>query len=224
MPRLLSCNLYLGRADGAALERLVRERGIDLVCAQELSAALAARLGRWLGHGDLQPDNGMRGNGIAARYPVTTRRIAMPQRSACVARLEPGDWPGLAAPLEIVNLHLAAPHFWPWFPRRLRRAAQVAALLDDRTGADALPHALVGDFNATPAWPAYRRMAAGYEDAARVVNGRAGPTWPSLPRLGVAGLFRIDHCLVRGLRVESFETVTLHGSDHRGLLVDLSPA
>lgn len=222
MPRILSCNLFCGRADPDALEALVRERQVDVVCAQELSSVHAERLAGLFAHADLRRDGRVRGNGIACRHPAAFRRIPIPQRSGVVARLEPGDWPGLGAAIEIVNLHIAAPHLWPWFPRRVRRRAQLEALLADRGHADGLPHAVVGDFNATPAWPVYRRMAELYDDAALAATARPGPTWPHLPRRGVNGIFRIDHCFVRGLAVDAFETVALPGSDHRGLLVEVS--
>lgn len=222
MVRILSCNLFCGRADADALVALVRARQVDVVCAQELSSALAERLAGIFDHADLRRDGRVRGNGMACRHPAAFRRIPIPQRSGCVARLEPGDWPGLAAPMEIVSLHIAAPHLWPWFPRRVRRHAQLETLLADRELAEPLPHAVIGDFNATPAWPVYRRMAQRYEDAALAAGARPGPTWPNLPRWGVNGVFRIDHCFVRGLAVDAFETVALPGSDHRGLLVEVS--
>jgi len=219
MLRVLSCNLFYGRADARALLELIESESVDLVCAQELSPGVAARLAELLPHGDVEQLPRLFGNGIASRFPVTTRRIPLPRRSGCVARLSPEHWPALSADVEIVNVHLAAPHVWPWFPNRLRRAHQVEALLADRASAGDVAQALLGDFNATPAWPAYRRMAAGYIDAAAQHGG--GSTWPRLRRFGLDGLWRIDHCFVKGLETVSLETVDVPGSDHMGILVEL---
>jgi len=219
MLRVLSCNLFYGRADARALLELVESESVDLVCAQELSPRVAARLAAFLPHGDIEQVPHHCGNGIASRFRVTTRRIPLPHRSGCVARLSPEHWPALSADVEIVNVHLAAPHVWPWFPNRLRRAHQVEALLADRRSAGDVAQALLGDLNATPAWPAYRRLAAGYRDAATGHGG--GRTWPRVRRLGLNGLWRIDHCFVKGLEAVSLRTVDLPGSDHMGLLVEL---
>ena len=83
------------------------------------------------------------------------------------------------------------------------------------------PRAIVGDFNATPWWPAYRAIAAHYRDAAGDLPGRPPRTWPNLSAVGLPGLLRIDHCFVSGMRAERSERIPLPGSDHYGLCVDL---
>lgn len=225
MVRVLSCNLFVGRASAADLLGLVERHAVDIVCAQELTPALARRLADALPHGDAGAPGFAGGNAIASRHPVTMSRIAMPPRDACVASLAASDWPDLGQDAQIVNVHIAAPHLWPYFPRRARRRDQLRALLADRAGAT-VPHAVVGDFNASPAWAVYRRMREHYEDAAVVAANGARPanTWPSLPRVGLGGLLRIDHCFVNRLEVRAVSVVVLPGSDHRGLLVDLGAA
>ncbi len=83
---------------------------------------------------------------------------------------------------------------------------------------------IVGDFNATPYWPWYRRMAAQFTDAAVAVADKTGDTprstwgpWPGAPRL-----LRIDHGFVRGLEPEAFEVLDVVGSDHSAIVMDLS--
>lgn len=224
MIRVLSCNLYFGRADAAALQALLREQAVDIVCAQELTPRLARAIAELLPHGDLNDAGSPAGNGIASRLPVTVHRIPMRRRAGLVATLQPAEWQQIAEPLQIVNVHIAAPHLWPYYPSRTRRRQQLEALLADRAGADGMPHAIVGDFNASPAWAVYRRMRERYDDAAVVAaNGSRPPrTWPSLPRFGIDGLLRIDHCFVAGLEAVAARTVSVPGSDHRGLLVDLA--
>jgi endonuclease/exonuclease/phosphatase (EEP) superfamily protein YafD len=222
--RVLSCNLFAGRADSAALLRLIAEHSVDIVCAQELSTAHASALNAALPYGDLDHDQIVKGNGIASRRPVTCRRVALPKRDAWVATLEPADWPALRETIQIVNVHISAPHLWPYFPHPVRRRRQLGGLLADRARHRHLPHALFGDFNASPAWPVYRRMAQHYKDGAvQAANGaKPGPTWPRVPWLGLRGLIRIDHCFLWQLDIRHCETVEIPGTDHFALLADLA--
>ena len=86
------------------------------------------------------------------------------------------------------------------------------------------PRLLVGDFNATPYWPWYRRMVSQFTDAAVAVADKTGtparPTWGPWP--GARKVLRIDHGFLRGLAVEGFEVLDVVGSDHRALVMDLS--
>ena len=129
----------------------------------------------------------------SARAPISVRQIPLAGRSAWVARLDPREWPRLRRPIEIVNVHLLAPHAWPYFPRRVRRGAQLSGLLDFLDRADRGPRALVGDFNATPIWPAYRKIAARYADGVKAHLPAAPPTWPRFSKIPLRGLLRIDH-------------------------------
>jgi endonuclease/exonuclease/phosphatase (EEP) superfamily protein YafD len=82
------------------------------------------------------------------------------------------------------------------------------------------PGFIVGDLNATPWTPAFRRLTkAGWRDAADVVGQGLRPTWPSWSPLPIAPL---DHVMVSsGLGVTSTETTNITGSDHRALIVTL---
>ena len=222
--RVLSCNLRSGGARVAALIDSIERLSIDVVCAQELSVRLADAIAEVLPHGNMSHEHIHRGNGIASRNHVAASPITMPKRNGWVARLSPRHWPGLPSAVEIVNVHISGPHLWPYFPRRLRRRAQLDALLAERARKADVPHAVFGDFNASPIWPAYRRMAAAYADGV-VESGESGRaitgTWPCIPALGISGLIRIDHCFLWRLSAISARTVELPGSDHLGLLVDL---
>jgi len=160
--------------------------------------------------------------GIALREPGTIRRLPLPYRGAFVADVPfAGD-----DTLEVVNLHLAAPHVQP-LPRRLRERR--GQLLDVLAYLDATPRRrriLAGDLNATPLWPAYRRLRARFDDAAveaaRRLGRRPARTWGPWP--GSVRLLRIDHVLVRGLVAREARVLPLRGSDHSALLAELEPA
>jgi len=84
--------------------------------------------------------------------------------------------------------------------------------------------AVVGDFNATPLWPVYRRLATRLTDAAAHVarrEGRRAPrTWG--PSSRSPRILRIDHAFVNRLTVEGVRAVSVRGADHSALIVDLS--
>jgi endonuclease/exonuclease/phosphatase (EEP) superfamily protein YafD len=78
----------------------------------------------------------------------------------------------------------------------------------------------VGDLNATPWQPGFRKLTkAGWRDAADVVGQGLRPTWPSWAPLALAPL---DHVLVSGaVGVSGADTTDIRGSDHRALIVTL---
>lgn len=222
--RTLTCNLRSGRANADALTDLIAKESIDLVCAQELSVELAEVISTLLPYGDMSHDQIHRGNGIASRFPVEMDRIRMPKRDGWVARLSPQHWQKLPFLIEVVNVHISGPHLWPYFPRLVRRKAQLEALLEDRECRTGVPYAIFGDFNSSPIWPVYKKMSARFVDGALEAGGAElefDGTWPYLPWLGIRGLLRIDHCFLWKLSVERTRIVEIPGSDHLGLLVDI---
>lgn len=237
--RLVSANLANDAADPAAFARLVADVGADVVAVQECGPAQAHVLRELLPHGEIDARLDYNGMGVVARAPLHTQRLRLPYRDAWVARLEAEIWgdrlgiggtsgeggaPGSAA-LEVVNVHLAAPHIRP-VPRGLvMRRRQVLALERYLRETPVPARAMVGDFNATPLWPAYRRLTAQMADAALEVAQRRGrrrvePTWSRW--IGGPRLLRIDHGFVRGVRVDEFQVVPVIRSDHAALLLELS--
>lgn len=224
--RLFSGNLLLGRADPAALATQLEELAVDVACFQELGAQQVAAIARVLPHGKLEPGSGRgedHGMGIAARRPIAASRIALPRRDAHVARLEPADWPGLGAALDVVNLHVQAPHSFPQWRALATRTAQLAALIAHFDAAPNARRILAGDLNATPLWPVYRALAERAVDLIAEHAARRGEAprrtwgpWPGSPRL-----LRIDHVLGSGLLAGDVRVLPIRGSDHSALLVDL---
>ncbi|MEN8159555.1 MAG: endonuclease/exonuclease/phosphatase family protein [Myxococcota bacterium] len=219
MLRLISANLKHGGADPGALRDLIERENAAVVAVQELGPALAEVLGALLPHGKLEPTPDGLGLGVALRRPAEVERLPLPGRDARVARLETEDWPELDQRIEILNVHIAAPHTRDWH----HRGGQLAAL-ETYLGRAPGPRALVGDLNATPLWPVYRRLAARLDDAARLVASRQGRaprrTWG--PTSGAPRLLRIDHVLVDALDVHDLRIAPLPGSDHSAVVVDLA--
>ncbi|HEU4428692.1 MAG TPA: endonuclease/exonuclease/phosphatase family protein [Myxococcota bacterium] len=224
--RLITANLFHERAEPDALAALLDALAVDIACLQELGARQASAIARVLPHGKLEPGASVRdhdGMGIAARRPIGNQRLALPCRDARIARLAPADWPELAAPLELLNLHIQAPHSFPQWRAFARRRAQLAALLPYLDASPRAPRVVCGDFNATPLWPAYRVLAARLADLASECAARRGArparTWG--PWSGSPRLLRIDHALGSGVLAAAAHVVPLRGSDHSALVVDL---
>jgi len=108
-------------------------------------------------------------------------------------------------------------------PEPVVRQRQANSFCRPRAGAPA-QRVLVGDFNATPVWPVYRRIASVLSDAALMVARRRGErprnTWG--PWAGSPRLLRIDHAMVEGVGVEDLQVVHVPGSDHSAVVVDVT--
>ena len=217
--RVLTLNLFDGRARTDALLDALETLAVDVLCVQELGPRLAGAIAEVLPGGRLAPDASHRGLGIACRHETEVTSFPVPFRNGLAARLLPGTWSQVAAPTEIACVHISGPHTWPYFPAKHTRRSQLRALLAHLDREPDLPRAVLGDFNASPLWPVYRRMARRLSDAARA-NPR--PTWPHVPSRGLRGLIRIDHCFVQGLEVRGTQVVPVAGTDHLGLCVDLA--
>jgi len=223
--RVLSGNLWWGKADPNGLIDLIRDYKIDVFAAQELGHENAEAISSELPFGCLEPDDEYQGMGIALRRPGLYERVPMHYRDARRVVLQPSDWEGLERPLDLVNVHFHAPHALLPFPSLLVRWRQARDLDHFLAENPSDTRAIVGDYNATPRWPLYQRYARRFSDgairAAQREGGAVEPTWG--PRAGGPRLLRIDHALVRGLEVENFRVVEIPGSDHSGLVFDCSP-
>lgn len=223
--RLFSANLWAGAADPAALARQLQELEVDVCAVQELAPEQARAIASVLPHGKLEPDPDHHGGGIALRYPGVVRNLNLPLRDGRVVELEPEGWPQLDHPVEVMNLHIQAPHAFPFWRALATRRGQLERVLAYLDGRPQASRVVVGDFNATPLWPVYRHLAQRLRDAgllhASAQGSRPRATWGPSPRS--PRLLRIDHAFVAGLQVEHFEVLTVAGSDHSGLLVELAP-
>lgn len=226
--RLLTANLLNDAADPAALADLLEQESIDVACFQELGPRQAEAVGRVLPHGKLDPRTDTHGLGIALRQPGEVLNLPLPRKDARVVRLDPSAWPMLDAPLEVIGVHIQAPHGdpppWVTFPARRAQIRELVGYLERAPA----PHRVVaGDLNATRLWPVYRQLARRLTDAPLSVARRGrtlpGRTWGPLFLSGLRVL-RIDHVFSRGLEALDCRVHELPGSDHAAVVVDLELA
>lgn len=220
--RLISANLATGKADPRAFRDLVRELRPDVVAVQELAREQAVALAEVLPFGRLDPSGGM-AMGIALRRPGSVTRVSLPYRGAWATEVSLGQNSSPHELVEILNVHVVAPHVPPPWRTVARRRAQVRALVAYLDATPGRRRVVLGDLNSTPAWPAYRvlrrRLGDAAQEVARRDGHRAARTWrpsPWLPRL-----LRIDHVLTSGLSARAVRVLPIEGSDHAAVMADL---
>jgi endonuclease/exonuclease/phosphatase (EEP) superfamily protein YafD len=150
------------------------------------------------------------GSALWSRFPLTEIHAPPALYSSTAAVVSAPD---------LVTVYVAHPpnplnqlHHW------LDELAQLAALK-----ARAEPPAMVvGDFNATPWHPPFRRLlAAGWRNAHQLAGHGFSCSWPTDKRW-LRPFLRLDHALVdNSLVVTDVADVELPGSDHRGLVVSV---
>lgn len=219
---VLSVNARFGGADAERVVDLVRERDVDVLTVQELTADLADDLDR-AGLGDLLPHAvrverpGPAGAGTWSRWPQ--RELPAPPTTFTTLR-SVVTVPGPVGALTVTNVHT-----WPPLPGTVQRwradLAAVTALAADTDG----PHVLAGDLNATPDHSRFRALVGtGLVDTAAGRGQVWRPTWPSDQPW--PPFLALDHVLVdAGITARTVERVEVAGTDHLAVLavIDAGP-
>jgi endonuclease/exonuclease/phosphatase (EEP) superfamily protein YafD len=211
---VMTINANQGEADAARIADLARQYGASVVIVTELTSRLAHDLTGAGLNAAVTPrvvdvsEGGTRGIGVYTRDELTdTRTLDDLSRPAASGVLQTE-----AGPVGLLVTHAAGSALLPgrdWH-EDLARLPKLAPDVERRI--------MIGDFNATPWNPAFRRLASGeWHDAADVVGRGLRPTWPAFTPLPISPL---DHVLVAGeVGVNAVETATVAGSDHRALIV-----
>ena len=215
--RILTANLYTGRADPSSLAAVLDEVRPDVVAVQELSPNAAGVLEDWGSVRLLDPSLDTVGMGLAVATKATLDRLEFPHRNPIRASFDGSPW-GLDV-VEVVNAHLVNPVARPLRWARRARSQELAAL-EEVLSQPATTRVLVGDLNSSPAWPLYRRLTELATDGA-VAAGTARRTWGYFPRS--PRLLRIDHAFVQGASCVRTGLVKIRGADHSALVVDVEP-
>ncbi len=215
---MLTANLYTGRAIVSSFAEVIERERPDVVVCQEVGTDVAVMLERRFAHGVVVGDDvDHAGRAMVSHHPIDVVEVEMAHRPGLAARV---DVEGVG--VEVVGVHLANPVMG--LRAVLDRTRQVEAVLAhlDRRGT---PAVVLGDMNATPAWPAYRRLRSrlrdGVSDARRHNGNRAQRTWSVKP--GWPALLRIDHILTAGVRLEHVAVHQVEGADHRVVAATIRP-
>lgn len=213
--RLLTANLFSGRASEDSFEALLDRVQPDLVVCEEVGVEMAERLLARHPHGHAVGDEETyRGHAMVGAVPLDVKTVPLPHRDGLVAEVEIGD-----RSATVIGVHLANPVAGAAALRD--RTAQLGELMEVIGRIDG-PLVLAGDMNATPAWPAYRALARPLDDLVRGHLGRSPATWA--PRPGWPLMLAIDHVFGRGVAATSAAVHRIVGSDHAAVAVDLEPA
>jgi endonuclease/exonuclease/phosphatase (EEP) superfamily protein YafD len=227
---VMTANLLVGGADTARVVELAVRHEVDVLVLQEvtpqaLAGLKAAGVDQVFGYtaGKAQP--GVVGTMVFSRTRLSgVRRLGTGFASYAMDVRLGGAGQGGAGRVHLLAVHPRPPTqsalAWRDDQRVVRRAA---ASLSGST-------LVAGDLNATMDHAPLRDLAGrGFEDAATAANAGFQPTWPSsgmVSRFGVAvpSVVAIDHVLTRGgLHAVHTEAVQVPGTDHRALVVTLSP-
>ncbi len=214
--RVMTINLLNGDASPSDFERSLARYEPDLLLAQELAPNSGEVIERHFSHGVVKPTLDYRGKAIAASFPIAVEELDFPYRSILRGHSSDLD-------LEVLAVHLANP-IDGWRGRLPERRAQVRVL--EGLISDPRRRIVGGDFNSTPAWLAYRRIVRHVDDTvadlAAAEGWRPRATWGWRP--GWPAMLRIDHVFAHGYRATGADVVKVRGSDHKALIVDLTPA
>jgi endonuclease/exonuclease/phosphatase (EEP) superfamily protein YafD len=216
--RVLSANVYFGKADAEALVALVDRYDADLLSVQELTPRFAREL-RWAGLGRRLPNAILEtrpmaaGAGLYSRLPLRRLGGGQPfffRMPRAVLRMPGGRR------VRVVGVH-------PFPPGRGDDDLWSEALESLPSAGEGPPWILVGDFNATLDVSLMREtIDRGYRDAGDVAGEGLEPTWPN-DRDVLPPVITIDHVLAdERLGVVDYEVEDLPGSDHRPVYAELA--
>jgi endonuclease/exonuclease/phosphatase (EEP) superfamily protein YafD len=219
---LLSGNLRRGQADAARIVALARAERVDVVALQELTPEAVERLtssgmDEVFPFSKLAPAPLGAGVGLWSRHPITAGHAHTGFRLGVVSgtvTLGSGDE---SRSITLLSSHLVAP--WPhdsssWSDE----IGRLGKLLDSLPG----PIAAAGDFNATLDHAQFRHLlrTSGFSDGAGQSGAGLLRSYPAdawyPPVIG------IDHVLTREATATRMKTISLPGSDHRGVIAHVS--
>lgn len=221
--RVMTCNVYKGRADARAIVETVRDERVEVLALQETTDAFVDRLeeagiGDYLPYAKVSSSDGMYGNGLWSASPLISPADDDVNSSASFM---PGGTIAFADGVRIrfVSVHTTAPvpGYWRQWRRALDELGAMRAHTDTR-------YVFMGDFNATYDHAPFREFLGDrFRDGARL-SGRGWTfTWPADRGVLPPRFAGIDHVVVdQGVTAGRMKVVVVPGTDHAALLATLA--
>lgn len=221
--RVMQANLMVGAGDPVSVAGTVRDRSIDVLTVQELTDAAVIGL-REQGMDQLLPfqylvpyETGGGGAGVYSRFPISGERALTgygPENLSVELDL------GLRQPVSLLAVHPGPAYITPptvWNAELEQLRTDLASVADRNNVI------VSGDFNTTFSHSRFRSLLReGYVDSADRLGTGLVPTYPT--DKGYPAIVGIDHILTRGADPTSLERIDIPGSDHHGLVADISLA
>ncbi|KAA8816012.1 endonuclease/exonuclease/phosphatase family protein [Bifidobacterium callitrichos] len=221
--RVMTFNVYKGRADAQAIVDTVRDQRVEVLALQETTEAFVARLeaagiGDYLPYAHVSSSDGMYGNGLWSATPLADPADDDVNSSASFMPGGTVSFAGGAKRIRFVSVHTTAPV--PGYWNQWRRALDELALMRSHTDAT---YVFMGDFNATYDHAPFRGFLGDrFSDAARQSGHGFTFTWPA-DRVVPPAFAGIDHVVVdRGVVAGRMQVKRIAGSDHEALLATLA--
>ncbi|SNY12972.1 endonuclease/exonuclease/phosphatase family protein [Paractinoplanes atraurantiacus] len=217
---VMTSNMLFGRADPAAIVKLVSERDVDVLAVQEFTtegrqALAAAGLGALLPYSSLADEPEADGSGVYSRFPVTdagARRNGGGFMQAYATVHTPG-----ASAVVVESAHPIAP-----YAQSILGQWRADLRAQPHADASGTPRILLGDFNSTLDHTPMRQLIAhGYRDAADATGKGLAGTWGPYDGKPLPPV-TIDHVLVdERLGVREASVHAIPRSDHRSIVAEL---
>lgn len=216
--RVMTCNVYKGRADAGQIVRLVRDEHIQVLALQETTSAFVDELNKagiadYLPYAKTASADGKYGNGVWSSTPLAD---PVKDEVNSSASFMPAGTVSLTngKTLRFVSVHTTSPvnRYWNLW----KRSIDEIGALDSRSNTT---YVFMGDFNATYDHAPFRDMLGSrFTDAARQAGHGFTFSWPS-DRPYLPMMFSIDHIVLdKGLSASDLKNVKVDGTDHAALL------
>lgn len=215
--RVMTLNAYIGNADAQRITSLARDLSVDVLCLQEVTPDLQARL-EAAGLREILPykAGGAPGDQIWTHLPLSGAvedAVGYSGSSMAGATLQTP-----VGNLRVVSVHTCAP--LPKYDRLWKQSLRDVASLPakDPAGDSDDAYLLAGDFNATLANASLRTiLSQGLVDAAAQTGTWWHGTWPA-----PVSFATLDHVLLpAGFGAQRIAYVSVDGTDHIGVITDV---
>lgn len=217
--RLMTCNVYKGRADAREIVDLVRSEHVEVLALQEttddfVNALNSAGIAAYLPYSQVASSDGVYGNGIWSASPLSDPSDDDVDSSASFMPGATISFNGGNTQVRFVSVHTTSPTDGYW--QQWKRSLDELAKLRFDTGRR---YVFMGDFNATYDHTPFRNfLGTRFSDAARQAANGLKFSWPA--NIDYVPTFAgIDHIVLdSGMRAGQVRTVKVDGSDHKALL------